>query len=518
LSTLMAATWRSSIDSRLRIAAHSPAVGRIALPGVSVLVAALLAGTVAAGKADALLGEKPALLLLGALVAGAFFLVFPYLGSSAVLIWPIAATAGYLIQIPRGNPVLTFDRVWIGGLIAYIALNPRRIPRTPATRLLAFALVWLVVSYGLRAVTTSMSIQGPVKPWVDAILLPAILFVACERYCLRGPDRARRLAASLMIAGGILGAIGIAERIAGFELASLTGGSIRYDANIDTTRISGPYSAPEPYALSLAICFAATLYWILSRKRGSGYFWALVLGALQVAGIALALFRAGWIAAILVLVASLGLRPGRFGRTFALTMVAVAVTFAATLQAEQNKTVGTRVGNTDNINARLATYKEGVEIFRAAPVFGVGVGEYHAVAEHRRPEVVQGVRAVNHPHSSYFGLLAEQGLVGFLPFLVLSYAVWRLVATLRSISFRSREATYLLATVTGAALAYLIMSLTLTMLPYSASNTFFAAFLGVASGRLDALARYGQTTAASPTEQPVSPAARAKTGRRSASS
>jgi O-antigen ligase len=460
-----------------------------------VLVAALLAGVIAAGQADAWLGEKPALLLLGALAGGAFLLIFMYLGSSAVLIWPVAATGGYLIQIPRNNPVLTFDRMWIGGLIAYIALNPRRTGRTSATRLLFFALVCLVVSFGLRALTTSLRIEGPPQLWVDAIVLPAILFVACERYCLRGPERARRLAGSLMIAGGVLGAIGIAERIWGFELATLTGGSVRFDANIDATRISGPYRAPEPYALSLAICFAATLYWILSRKRGTGYFWALVLAALQVTAIALALFRAGWLAAILVGIASFGLRPGRFGRTFALATVAVAVAFVATLQLESNRTVATRVNNTDSINGRLATYKEGVEIFRSAPVFGVGVGQYHTVAQGRQPEIVGGVPAVDFPHSSYVGLLAEQGAVGFLPLLLLSYAVWRLIAGLRSVSFRSREATLLLGTITGASLAYLIMSLTLTMLPYEASNTFFAAFLGAASGRLDALAQEAPSAA-----------------------
>jgi O-antigen ligase len=486
------------IENPLRATAHPLAVARQAAPWFAVIVAALASGALAAGRANAVLGEKPALLLLGALVAGSFLAVFLFLGSSAVLIWPVAATGGYLLQVPRNNVVLTFDRVWIGGLVAYIALNPRRTPRTPATRLLLVALLWFVVSFGLLSVTTSASIDGPVRIWIDAIVLPAILFVACERYCLLGSDRARRLAASLMIAGGVLGAIGIAQRILGFELATLTGGSVRFDENVDATRISGPYPAPEPYALSLAICFAATLYWILSRKRGDGYFWALVPAGLQVTAIALALFRAGWIAAILVVIASFGLRPGRFGRTFALTAVAVAVAFAATLQLEQNRTVATRVNNTDNINGRLATYKEGVEMFRSAPVFGVGVDQYHTVAQHRRPEIVRGVPAVDYPHSSYVGLLAEQGAVGFLPFLVLSYAVWRLIRTLRSVSFRSREATLLLGTVAGAALSYLIMSLTLTMLPYGAPNTFFAAFLGAASGRLDALAREVRSAAASP--------------------
>jgi hypothetical protein len=38
-------------------------------------------------------------------------------------------------------------------------------------------------------------------------------------------------------------------------------------------------------------------------------------------------------------------------------------------------------------------------------------------------------------------------------------------------------------------IAYLIMSLTLTMLPYEPSNAFFAAFLGAASARVDTLAQ-----------------------------
>jgi O-antigen ligase len=483
------------IGNPIRTIAQPFSVGRVLASWFAVIVTAIIAGALAAGRADAALGKTPALLLLAVLVGGAFLGVFLYLGPTAVLIWPVAATGGYLLQIPRSHAVITFDRVWIGGLLAYVAVNPRRTPRTAATRLLAFALLWLVVSFGARSVATSFSLYGPVRTWIDAIVLPAILFIACERYCLVNADRMRRLAGSLMIAGGVLGAIGIAERIWGFELATLTGGSVRYDANIDTTRISGPYPAPEPYALSLAICFAATLYWILSRKRGSGYGWGIALASVQVTAIALALFRAGWIAAILVAIASFGYRPGRFGRTFALTGLVAVLAVAATTQLESNKTVASRVNNTSNINGRLATYKEGFEIFRTAPTFGIGVNKYNSVAQARSPEVVQGVPAVNWPHSSYFGLLAEQGAVGFFPLLLLSYAVWRLLAALRAASFRSREATVLLATVTGAVLAYLIMSLTLTMLPYEASNTFFAAFLGGACGRLDSLEREAPKTA-----------------------
>lgn len=453
---------------------------------------ALLSGALAAGQAEAWLGRTPALLLTGAIAGGTLLVLFSFLGSVAIVIWPVAATVGYLVEIPRNHPVITFDRLWIGGLLAYVALDRRRIARTPVTRLLLFALLWLLVSYGVRSVATSANINGPVKTWLDAIVLPTILFVACERYCLPGAGRARRLAGALMIAGGVLGAIGIGEHIWGFQLATLRGGTVRFDSAIDQTRISGPYPAPETYALSLIVCFAATLYWILSRKRGSSYGWALALAGIQLAGIGFALFRAAWIAAIIVLIASIAFRPGRFGRTFAVTVTAIALVVAATAQLQQNKTVAARVQNTDNIYARLATYKQGFEIFRSAPFFGTGVNSYHAVAEARPIEYVSGLRSVTYPHNSYIGLLAEQGAIGFLPFLLLSYAVWRLVRALRSLSFQSREAALLMGTVAGAALGYLIMSLTLTMLPYAPSNLFFAALLGAASGRLDALTEHSE--------------------------
>jgi O-antigen ligase len=197
-----------------------------------------------------------------------------------------------------------------------------------------------------------------------------------------------------------------------------------------------------------------------------------------------------------VVLASFGYRPGRFGRTFALTLLVGAVALAATTQLENNKTIASRVNNTENISGRLATYKEGLEIFRSAPVFGVGVGRYTDVAQTRSPAEVWGVQAVQWPHSSYVGLLAEQGAVGFLPLLLISFAFWRLLVALRAISFWSRESTVLLGTVTGAVLAYLIMSLTLTMLPYEPSNTFFAAFIGAACGRLDSLVHGAPKTAA----------------------
>jgi hypothetical protein len=468
-------------------AANALALARAATFWAGIGVASLLTGALASGRADAWLGKTPALVALAGVAGAVFFILFAFLGALTVVVWPVAATVGYLLQVPRSQPAITFDRVWIGGMLAYIALNGRSGPRSRYTLPLIIGLVWLVVSFGVRSFTVGATISGPPATWMDAILLPAILFVACERYCSLGADRVRRLMGAIMIAGGVLGAIGIAERIWGFELATVTGGDVRFDAAIDQTRISGPYPVPEPYALTLIICLAATLYWMMSCKPGDKRGWAIVFAAVQVGAIALTLFRAAWIGGILVLVAAAGIRPGRFGRSFAVVALVGLLAVAVAPQLEHNKTITKRAHNTDNVFGRLATYEQGFQIFRSAPLFGIGVNEYHDVAQSRPPVTVSGVESVPYPHSSFIGLLAEQGIVGLLPLLLLLYAVWNLLRGLRVASFWSRDAVFLTATVAGAALGFLIMSLTLTMLPYSPSNLFFAALLGAAAGRLDTL-------------------------------
>jgi O-antigen ligase len=282
----------------------------------------------------------------------------------------------------------------------------------------------------------------------------------------------------------LLGAIGLAERIFGFELASLSGGERRYDEVVGATRISGPYSVPETYALSLVICLAATLYWLQSRGRGP-YIWGILIVALEISGIAFSYFRAAWIAALLVVIGSVGIRPRRFGRTLAVAAVVGSLAFAGTTQLEQrNKAFEARTKNTHNIYGRLATYDQGIQLFKGAPLTGVGIDRYSTVVHERAPAVFHGVRSVSTPHSSFIAVLAEQGLFGFVPLVVLGGGIWLVIRRLRAVSL-TREEGVLAGSIAGAAAGYVIMSLTLTMLPYEPSNAFFAAFLGMTVGRLD---------------------------------
>jgi hypothetical protein len=465
-----------------------PGRGRVVGLWIFVAVASVLAGAAASGHTNAWGGERNSLFLVAALLALPLVGIVAALGSVTLLAWPPLAVAAYdLVRIPRSigsSPILTFDRLWIPGLLVYLAIEHRQVERARASRFLSFSLGCLVISYGIRSEATNFGLTGADATWIDAIVLPAILFVASARYAVTR-ERMGRIAGSLMIAGGIIGGIGVAERIWGFELASFAGGVVRFDEAVHEARVSGPYPVPETYALSLVVCLAATLYWMQTRRRGVPI-WAVLIAGLEIAGIAFSLFRAAWIAGIIVLVASFGLRPRRFVRVVMVAGLVSAIIVAVTAPFESNTTLAARTKNTSNIYARLATYKQGLEIFRSAPLFGVGVDRYHDVAAMWKPVEVKNVEAIDFPHSSYIGQLAEQGLFGFLPLLLLSVAIWRMLRMLRRVA-RTNEDDVLIGSVTGAAVGFLVMSLTLTMLPYGPSNAFFAVLVGAASGRLDAL-------------------------------
>jgi O-antigen ligase len=48
----------------------------------------------------------------------------------------------------------------------------------------------------------------------------------------------------------------------------------------------------------------------------------------------------------------------------------------------------------------MATYEEGLEIFRSAPIFGVGVDKYRVVAVKRPLVVIKGAASRTFPHNS----------------------------------------------------------------------------------------------------------------------
>lgn len=418
----------------------------------------------------------------------ALMLVFAHAGLRALWLWPALGVLAYPLanHLPGGKYV-SFDRIWIGGMVALLFSQPEVRGHVRASRRLFAALALLTVVLGVRAIGTPAASLLPVRVWFDSLVLPLILFALVRRAVATDPRVTEQVAFSVMVAGALLAVIGIAEHFLGFELASLSGSQVRFDPSIGLVRISGPYDAPETYGLTLIVCLAATMYWLLSRRRKQEARLAgLAIVSLEVLAIFFTYFRVGWGSALLVVVAALGLRPRRYGRATVTAVVAALVVVPVFVQLEAAPAVSQRVQNTDNIYTRLATYRQGWEIFKMAPVAGVGAQQYTAVANTLPIAYSHGSGSQPYPHSSFFEVLSEDGIVGFVPFMIALLAILGLIRALNRAA-RTETDGVLAAVVIGASVSYLIYSLSLTMLPYSASNEMFAIVLGMAAGRLDSL-------------------------------
>jgi O-antigen ligase len=435
-------------------------------------------------------GDKLSLLLAATVVGTAALAVFAQLGFRSLLWWLVLSPIAYpFLRFPRGDALITFDRVWIAGMTVVILLTPVRGRRAPESRLLLLAIVCLSITFPIRGLLTPGSAAFMLRLWIDSLLLPLILLIASSRLVVT-TERVTRLAGAFVLGGAILAVLGIAEKVAHFDLAHRSGGAAigiatSPDVSAGLFRITGPYPWAETYGLSLVICLGATLYWIQARGRTTWFIGALV-AALELVAIGFAFFRAIWIAAVIVLITAFGLRPKRFPRLVAVALTVGVLLLAISAPLKQNAQVSQRFSNKSNITNRLATYATGLEVFGSAPLFGVGFDRFAAGQAAVHPVTVGGQPPNPYPHSSFIWLLAEQGLFGALPLIIATFAGFRLIRAYGR-RLRAREDVLLHAAVAGTALAYLVVSLTLTMLPEGPSNAFFAILLGAAIGRLDAI-------------------------------
>lgn len=457
-----------------------------AVPQAVLAATALAVSSTASGWA---LAQHSRLLLLLpiSMALCALLMVFAHAGVSALWVWAPLAVVTYPYGGPNAN--ITFSRFWVPGLVVLLLIIPQARPPARAASRVAWAFIVLVAVIGLRTAETNGA-RGDygytLRVWIDSLVLPLILFAVARRVVGTKQGAEEKIALALMIAGLVLAAMGIGERLFGFQLASsIRGGSVFFDLNIDQVRISGPYESPAPYGLALVLCLAATMYWALMRPRAPDtLLLALGVAALEVIAIFLNFFRVGWISAILVIVLSLGLRRGRVARLLLVIGTTALVGTLALTQLEGVSGVSNRINNTQNLYARLGAYKQAVEIYRGEPVFGVGALRYNTVASQLPPVDVHGVQSVPDPHSSFLEVLAEDGVIGFVALVWAGIAISRLVHDFRRQGPDPADAV-LGGVLVGAAVSYLLYSLTLEMLPYGPSNQFFALMLGVAAGRLE---------------------------------
>jgi putative inorganic carbon (HCO3(-)) transporter len=162
---------------------------------------------------------------------------------------------------------------------------------------------------------------------------------------------------------------------------------------------TGIYNDPNDLCLILVLGMAICIYWMGERRFGPPRFlWTLPLGMFGYA-LMLTNSRGGLIGLLGGMVI---LFQARFGWKKAIPLIAVALPLMLFLFSGRQTSVDLS-DTEDSAQARIQLWREGLELFKSAPLFGIGKGEY---AE----------EALQVAHNSFVHCFTELGFFGGILF------------------------------------------------------------------------------------------------------
>ncbi|MHB1342846.1 MAG: O-antigen ligase family protein [Thermoleophilia bacterium] len=238
-----------------------------------------------------------------------------------------------------------------------------------------------------------------------------------------------------------------AEQLAGAVVAAATasaGVGVWYLLFGGEYRAQGPLG--DPNDLAFALSFGVMIgFFMMVRKKGLSRLLLLVALAVMAGGVAATLSRgalAGIAAGVLW-----GVLLGRVRiRYLVVGLVAVCLVVGAVYAANPERisfAVGMKQGYGDTtVNQRFDRWYVALRMFASEPVTGVGVGHYGVLYEQYGGVrfVGEAVGSAHHvAHNMYLEVLAETGILGFVPFMALmGLGLWYSVDSSRRLQRRER--------------------------------------------------------------------------------
>lgn len=350
-----------------------------------------------------------------------------------VLSWVLLFPLGYYyVSFPSDRPLITFDRIVLGGVIVALAFRATRLQMPVPRMLKQVGIAWIIFLAGiLLSLRFAPNPLGKAKELLDVFVLPGILaWYLVRSFPLRRHLSTLHVLTCLMAI--YVAAIGFAEFATGADLmAAPTGVFLVEETGLN--RVNGPFTTNNSYGLIGLVTLLLLIFLRRSMTKRMPT-WQTLLHLVGVAAAlstaVMPLFRS--ILLTLVLVGGLELvktkkTSVRFAVIIAFVVGAVGLLWFKTLAPDM---FGYRVSDPSDIYARIAQQKQTLEMFAANPFNGVGWGNYIDAAYGFSDVSYKGVFSVGSAHNTLGALLAETGILGFVPFiaaqLLLLLFFWRL--------------------------------------------------------------------------------------------
>ena len=347
--------------------------------------------------------------MLALLLGGMFFVVFINRDPFQLLLpwlllgFPLRSWGG--IEMGMGIPNLTSDRIFLGFclliVVAQVAVRKRRlIPLNVADACLIFYIVISLFSLLLRA--RDLRVEG--LNFATSVVLPLVAYFLA-RNLVRTEKEVRQVAWMLQLAALVISAWALTEQVSGINL--LTGGAIvGIGPSAEIRRSSSGVGHPSGTGAALAMLLPFVLHnFDHSRRRLTRI---LALGQVGLLGIAVyfTYIRTAWLAVALVFIITAVLNPRLrllCGTILVIGSLAVVLFWPA---ISESNVFLYKVSDPGNLYGRLDYSRYQWALFLDNPLFGQG--------GHAGFLRIMGISS----HNTYLNLLAELGLVGFIPYVL----------------------------------------------------------------------------------------------------
>ena len=289
--------------------------------------------------------------------------------------------------------------------------------------------------------------------------------------------------------GVVISLIAIYEYFTQNDVLAIHEGRLQQE---EVMRANGPFGSAETLGIVLSCIFFLVLTkYVLSNKNRSmlfkgTHFVALVLISV---GVFSCLFRGIWLAFFIALTVQFLLR-GNSGALKTVSIFFLAVLLIVFLAYGQNPVANTdiyekRISQTTTMYSRIGAWVGGTKMFLDSPLWGVGFGNFQEEFEDKYMNIkINDVPAVPRPHNTFISVLAETGILGTIPFLLLmgNIAFMSIRYTKNQSDIMDREWALVCLSVL---MVYFISSLTLNFtMNNDLRNKFFFIIVGMMAGRV----------------------------------
>ncbi len=353
--------------------------------------------------------------------------VFHGYGDPVLLMWVLLFPFGYhFLSYPREQSIVTLDRVVVLLLVVAIGFaNGSKGTMVPSP-LRSAALAW--GCYVLIAAVSMIGSVGPVTLYkvrilLDALVMPALL----GWYVVRSLDVRRHLRALHALTCVMIictSAVALAEIVLGENLLKLPGGGLYLigTAGQYWVRPDGPFSNDNSLGLIglVTFCFLMFLRRALRDGIPRAQRFLHAAGAVCALFCSIAsLFRSIMLTLVVIVLLDLRYRYLSRSRARSLSVLASVVGCFIMLKLISPAAYDERL-SPENIVGRIAQNQQTLLVFLSHPVSGVGFGSFGDAAIDLPADMgsFRGISPVDSPHNNLGSVVAESGLMGFLPFIL----------------------------------------------------------------------------------------------------